>query len=85
MGNDLGLASMIFHLNNGFFSLQEVEALESLSSALSTLIKANAMKYVKVQIIRRTIFASLMTSLAPIAWLKIGQIIGELHLRIMCT
>jgi hypothetical protein len=34
------------------------------------------MKYMKAEIIKRTILASLMTSLAPIAWLKIGQIIG---------
>lgn len=37
------------------------------------------MKYVKAEIIKRTILATLMSSLAPIAWLKIGQIIGTLH------
>lgn len=41
-----------------------------------TLVKSQAMKYVQAEIIRRTIFAALMTSLAPIAFLKVGKIIG---------
>ncbi|RDB21498.1 putative membrane protein C6F6.13c [Hypsizygus marmoreus] len=60
------------------FALQwEVEVLEQLSNALVTLVKSHAIKYVKMQVIRRTILASLMSSLAPIAWLKIGQIIDN--------
>ncbi|KAI0064563.1 DUF726-domain-containing protein [Artomyces pyxidatus] len=60
------------------FALQwEVEALEALSSALSTLVKAQAMRYVKAQIIKHTFFASLMSSLAPLAWLQIGRIIDN--------
>jgi len=60
------------------FALQwEVEALQSLSNALVTLLKTHAMKYVKAEIIRRTIFASLMAALSPLAWLKIGQIIDN--------
>ncbi|KDQ61026.1 hypothetical protein JAAARDRAFT_173479 [Jaapia argillacea MUCL 33604] len=60
------------------FALQwEVEALEQLSNALTTLVKAQAMKYVKAEIIKRTVLASLMSSLAPLAWLKIGQIIDN--------
>ncbi|KAF9075168.1 DUF726-domain-containing protein [Rhodocollybia butyracea] len=55
----------------------EVKALEELSDALYTLIKTNAMKYVRVEIIRHTVFAALMASLAPIALLKIGEIIGN--------
>lgn len=55
---------------------KEVQALEELSSALSTLIKSNAMKYVRAEIIRRTVLSALMKSMAPIALLKIGQIIG---------
>lgn len=53
-----------------------MEALEELSNAMVVLLKSHAMKYLKAQVIRRTILASLMTSLAPVAWLKIGQIIG---------
>ncbi|KAJ7509996.1 DUF726-domain-containing protein [Mycena galericulata] len=60
------------------FALQwEVELLESLSNALYSLVRANAMRYIKAEVIRRTVFASLMSSLAPIAWLKIGQIIDN--------
>lgn len=51
--------------------------MEDLSNALMTLMKAQAMKYVKGQIIKRTIFATLMSSLSPLALLNIGQIIGE--------
>jgi hypothetical protein len=60
--------------------MQEVEALEELSDALNALVKSNALKYVKAEVIRRTVFSSLMTSLAPLAWTKIGQIIGKLLL-----
>ena len=56
--------------------VQEVEALMKLSSALRTLIKEQAMNVVKVQIIRRTMFATLFAALTPMALLKIGQIIG---------
>ncbi|KZT26413.1 DUF726-domain-containing protein [Neolentinus lepideus HHB14362 ss-1] len=60
------------------YALQwEVEALRTLSDALYALIKAQAMQYVKGEIIKRTVLASLMSSLAPIAWLKIGRIIDN--------
>ncbi|KAJ6597014.1 DUF726-domain-containing protein [Mycena vulgaris] len=60
------------------FALQwEVKLLESLSDSLMTLVKANAMRYIKMEVIRRTVFASLMSSLAPIALLNIGQIIDN--------
>ncbi|ETW86067.1 hypothetical protein HETIRDRAFT_310892, partial [Heterobasidion irregulare TC 32-1] len=59
------------------YALQwEVEALEELSSALYTLVKTSAMRYVKAELIKRTFLASLMSSLAPIAWLNIGRIIA---------
>ncbi|EPQ58312.1 DUF726-domain-containing protein [Gloeophyllum trabeum ATCC 11539] len=62
---------------NDTYALQwEVEALRALSDALYTLIKAQAMQYVKAEIIKRTVLATLMSSLAPIAWLKIGRIIA---------
>ncbi|KAK7020513.1 putative membrane protein C6F6.13c [Favolaschia claudopus] len=60
------------------FALQwEVELLKSLSDALMTLVKTKAMRYIQMEVIKRTVFASLMTSLLPIAWLKIGQIIDN--------
>ncbi|KAL0946644.1 hypothetical protein HGRIS_012838 [Hohenbuehelia grisea] len=60
------------------FALQwEVEALQALSSALMTLIKSHAMKYVQSEIIKRTVFATLMSSLSPLALLKVGQIIDN--------
>ncbi|TDL24863.1 DUF726-domain-containing protein [Rickenella mellea] len=60
------------------YALQwEVEALQKLANALLDLAKSHAMKYVKGQIIKRTVLASLMSSLAPIAWLKLGQIIDR--------
>ncbi|KLO18362.1 DUF726-domain-containing protein [Schizopora paradoxa] len=60
------------------YALQwEIAALQKLSSALGDLIKSHAMKYVKAEIIRRTVFASLMASLSPIVWLKIGKLIDN--------
>ncbi|KAJ4487836.1 DUF726-domain-containing protein [Lentinula aciculospora] len=55
----------------------EVKALEELSDALYTLVKTNAMKYLRAEIIRHTVFATLMASLGPIALLKIGEIIDN--------
>ncbi|EMD38549.1 hypothetical protein CERSUDRAFT_94077 [Gelatoporia subvermispora B] len=60
------------------FALQwEVQALQELSNALMAMLKSNAMKYVKAQIIKRTVLSGLMAALAPTAWLKIGQIIDN--------
>ena len=64
-----------------YFSLkhptpQEVEALTQLANALNALIKSQVIKYVKGEIIKRTVLASLMAALSPTAWLSIGQIIG---------
>ncbi|EFI28344.1 DUF726 domain-containing protein [Coprinopsis cinerea okayama7 len=60
------------------YALQwEIEALEELSNALVTLITSHAMKYVKGEIIKRTMLAGLMASLAPLALLKIGEIIDN--------
>lgn len=56
---------------------QEVEALENLSSAFGAMIKTEAMQYLKAEIISHTVFAALMTALAPVAWLKVGKIIGK--------
>jgi len=60
------------------FALQwEVELLKSLSNALTSLVKSNTMRYIQFQVLKRTVLASLMTSLLPMAWLKIGQIIDN--------
>jgi len=70
------MSSKIFHV----IIWQEVENLKKLSNALKTLIQSEAMGYVSGQILRRTILAGIMSSLAPLALLRIGQIIGWQHL-----
>ncbi|KAG1756608.1 DUF726-domain-containing protein [Suillus paluster] len=60
------------------FALQwEVEALQAMSSALSDLIESQAINYVGGQILKRTILASLLSALSPVALLKIGKIIDN--------
>ncbi|KAF7294835.1 hypothetical protein MIND_01021400 [Mycena indigotica] len=60
------------------FALQwEVELLESLSNALTTLVKTNAIRYLRVEVLKRTVFATLMASLAPVALLKFGEIMDN--------
>ncbi|KAL4251752.1 TMCO4 family protein [Abortiporus biennis] len=60
------------------FALQwEVDALIQLSNALVALVKSQAVKYVKAQIIKRTVLAALFAALSPTAWLKIAQIIDN--------
>jgi len=49
------------------------------------VVKSQAMKYVKGEILKRTILAGLMNSLAPLALLRVGQIIGEFYLLFYCT
>jgi hypothetical protein len=56
--------------------MQEVEALEALTDAFATLIKTEVMQYLKVEVLKRTFLATLMGALSPLAWLKIGRIIG---------
>ncbi|TFY64872.1 hypothetical protein EVJ58_g2335 [Rhodofomes roseus] len=60
------------------FALQwEVQALRDLSNALMILIKSRAMKYVKAEIIKRTVFASLFAALSPTVWLSLTNIIDN--------
>ncbi|KAF7305028.1 hypothetical protein MKEN_01217800 [Mycena kentingensis (nom. inval.)] len=60
------------------YALQwEVELLESLSEALTKLVKTNTMRLIKVEVLKRTVFAALMASLAPIALLKLGEIVDN--------
>lgn len=56
---------------------QEINALKELSNALYTLIQTQAAKYVRLELIKRTALASLMSAMAPVAMLKIGQIMGK--------
>ncbi|KAI8998667.1 DUF726-domain-containing protein [Trametes punicea] len=70
------------------FALQwEVEALQKLSNALRDLVKAQVMKYVKGQIIKRTVLAALFSALSPTAWLKITKIIDNpwIHARTLAV
>ncbi|KAL0581565.1 hypothetical protein V5O48_000494 [Marasmius crinis-equi] len=67
----------IFGGDDTFALRWEVQALMDLSDALYTLIGTHVMKYVSIQVIKRTVFASLLASLTPLAWLKIGQIIDN--------
>jgi len=72
-------------------TVQEVDALEELSNALVALLKSYAMKYVQAQVIKHTVLASLINSLAPITWcqdnpwmnakalaVKAGAVLGDL-------
>ncbi|KAG7092542.1 hypothetical protein E1B28_008892 [Marasmius oreades] len=67
----------IFEGDDTFALRWEVQALRELSDALFSLIKTHVMKYVSSEVIKRTVLASLMASLTPLAWLKIGQIIDN--------
>ncbi|KAI0374855.1 DUF726-domain-containing protein [Pilatotrama ljubarskyi] len=60
------------------FALQwEVEALQALSTALVDLIKAQAMQYIKGQIIKQTVLAALLSALSPLSWMKITKTIDN--------
>ncbi|KZT68123.1 DUF726-domain-containing protein [Daedalea quercina L-15889] len=60
------------------FALQwEVQALRDLSNALTALIKSQTMKYVRAEIIKRTVFASLWAALSPTVWLNFTRIIAS--------
>lgn len=68
----------IFNQGQDTFALQwEVDALLELSDALVTLLKDKAIGYIKKEIIKRTVLASLFASLSPVAYLQIGNIICE--------
>ncbi|KAF9052929.1 DUF726-domain-containing protein [Panaeolus papilionaceus] len=75
--NDVAEPWKVFKGDDTYALQWEMKALEELSNALYTLITSHAMKYVKAEIIKRTVLAGLMNSLAPLALLKIGQIIDN--------
>ena len=41
-----------------------------------TLIKSQSMKYVRREIVKRTVFASLWAALTPTVWINLVHIIG---------
>ncbi|BFZ58836.1 hypothetical protein PYCC9005_005901 [Savitreella phatthalungensis] len=55
----------------------EVKALSALGTALSDLVFSTAFSYAKREIIRRTVLASLMAALWPLAFLKVGRILDN--------
>lgn len=68
----------IFDKSQDTFALQwEVDALLELSDALIALLKDKAIGYIKKEIIKRTVLATLFASLSPVAYLQIGKVIGE--------
>jgi len=68
----------IFEKSQDTFALQwEVDALLELSDALVALLKNKAVGYIKKEIIKRTVLASLFASLSPVAYLQIGKIIDN--------
>ncbi|KAM3075253.1 hypothetical protein ACMFMG_007303 [Clarireedia jacksonii] len=67
----LGQQSEVFALR------YELEALTNLGSSLESVIKSAAWTVAKKEIISRTIFASLMMALWPIALLKVSKIIDN--------
>ncbi|KAF9265459.1 DUF726-domain-containing protein [Marasmius fiardii PR-910] len=75
--NEVTAPWTVFEGDDTFALRWEVQALKDLSDALFVLVKSHVMRYVSLEVLKRTVFASLMASLTPIAWLKIGQIIDN--------
>ncbi|EPS39121.1 hypothetical protein H072_7119 [Dactylellina haptotyla CBS 200.50] len=55
----------------------ETSALMDLGSALTTMLKTYAFTYLKFEIIKRTVLASLMAAMWPILLLKIGKVVDN--------
>ncbi|KAK6359311.1 hypothetical protein TWF696_000474 [Orbilia brochopaga] len=55
----------------------ETTALMDLGSALTTMLKTYAFAYLKIEIIKRTVLASLMAAMWPIALLKVGKVVDN--------
>lgn len=55
----------------------ELEALMGLGNSMTSMVKSVAWSYAKSEIIKRTVFASLMAGLWPLALLKVGRIIDN--------
>jgi len=65
------------HQSEVFALRYELEALTKLGSSLESVVKSAAWSVAKKEITSRTIFASLMTALWPIALLKVSKIIDN--------
>jgi hypothetical protein len=65
------------HQNEVFALRWELEALTDLGSSLESVVKSAAWTVAKKEIIARTIFASLMDALWPIALLKVSKIVDN--------
>jgi hypothetical protein len=65
------------HQNEVFALRWELEALTKLGSSLESVVKSAAWSVAKKEIIARTIFASLMDALWPIALLKVSKIVDN--------
>ncbi|RVD82222.1 uncharacterized protein DFL_006655 [Arthrobotrys flagrans] len=55
----------------------ESTALMDLGNALTTMLKTYGFAYLKIEIIKRTVLATLMMALWPIALLKFGQVVDN--------
>ncbi|KAK6500894.1 hypothetical protein TWF506_003654 [Arthrobotrys conoides] len=55
----------------------ESTALMDLGNALTTMLKTYGFAYLKIEIIKRTVLATLMAALWPIALLKLGQVVDN--------
>lgn len=55
----------------------EVQALLELGRAMMAMIKAKAIGYIKGEILKRTVLASLMSALWPLQLLQVGQLIDN--------
>ncbi|KAI0721123.1 hypothetical protein C8T65DRAFT_692583 [Cerioporus squamosus] len=75
--NDVTAPWTVFGGEDTFALQWEVDALKRLSTALVDLIKSQAMQYIKGQIIRQTVLATLFAALSPTAWLKLTKIIDN--------
>ena len=53
-----------------------MKALQELSTALTALIKSQSMKYVRREIVKRTVFATLWAALTPTVWINLVHIVG---------
>ncbi|TFK30122.1 DUF726-domain-containing protein [Coprinopsis marcescibilis] len=68
----------IFDKSSDTYALRwEMEALGDLSNAFSNSIKSLGMTVATVEVVKRTMFAAIMSSLSPLALLKLGQVINN--------
>ncbi|KAI0320741.1 DUF726-domain-containing protein [Amylostereum chailletii] len=75
--DDITAPWTIFEGDDTYALQWEVQALTELSEALSTSIKTQAMQYVKASIVKSVLLATLLSSLAPVVWLRIGKILDN--------